>query len=134
MTDPSWQEMLWAIPSGFGRWWYLLWGVVAAVSAVMIFVVSIVPQSISAMLAARILFCAGCALILAGGINSGWQPWIPACFAMSALIGALSLTISRCDDGREITILSALIGRVRAVISRVSVRTFRRNVRERRGL
>lgn len=117
MSDPTWQELLWTIPSAMGRGWYLLWGVVGGLSAVMIFVTAIVPQAVSMMLAARILFCLGCTAILAGGINSGWQPWVPAFFALSALLGALSLTIDRCDDQTPITIAGAIWARLRAIAS-----------------
>lgn len=124
MSDwTSWQELLWAVPSDMGWRWYALWGVVAGVASVLIFVVAVVPAAPSLATLARVVFLIGAALIPLSAVNSGWQPWIPAFYAASALLGALALTIRRCDDGTSITVLGALLGRARSAIERVSGRT-----------
>lgn len=120
MSDwTSWQELLWAVPSDLGRLWYLIWGIVAGAGAVLIFVTAVMPAPPSLATLARVVYLIGAMLIPMAAINSGWQPWIPAFYASSALLGALALTIDRCDDGRPITILGALLVRIVAAVRRI---------------
>lgn len=123
MTDwTSWQEILWSVPTDLGWRWYAIWGALGGTASVLIFVVAIMPTSaLSLMLLARVVFCIGAALIPMAAINSGWQPWIPVFYAGSAAIGALSLTIERCDDGRPITVLAAVLARLKAIGPRPKV-------------
>lgn len=122
----SWQEVLWTLPNDMGWAWYALWGLIGGIAALLIFAVAIYGHSFSGMFLARVIFAVGLALIPLAALNSGWQPWIPAFYAISAIVGAMSMAVERCDREMEIvTVGSALVTKIKlalAIASRLGKR------------
>ncbi|MFZ5783996.1 MAG: hypothetical protein ACOY4R_27675 [Pseudomonadota bacterium] len=106
--DP--QTFLWSIHNTLGPWWYVLWGSMATVAAILIFAVTIIGQPITVMTVARFLFCMALITVPLCLLNSGWQPFAVVLFVLAAFIGAMAMTVERCDrELGHITIGGALV-------------------------
>lgn len=68
----TWQDALWAFVNGCGRWWDVVFAVIAVIASVGLFVIVILRQRFSMLLLSRSLVALG--LLLSGMIplNSGW--------------------------------------------------------------
>jgi len=131
----SWQELLWAIPSGMGWRWYALWGAVAFVAASIMFFTMILRHEFSALLVSRVVLGLGLVLIPLCTIQSGWQPYVPAFYAVGGLLSALLIATGWCNrTDRSLTVTAALWrwarGRIAAAVAWLAGPMVKRSKRE----
>lgn len=93
----SWQDTLWTIPLAMGWGWYALWGALAIVGAGIVFFKLIWQHEFNALLVGRAIFAAGALLIPLAAIQPGWQPWIPAMYAINIFFMGVLLGTRWCE-------------------------------------
>lgn len=75
MTEANPQELLWAVPSAVGNWWWVVCGVLAITAAILCFLYLIMNERFSAVIFSRVLMTGGYIAIGMTPLNSGWLPW-----------------------------------------------------------
>lgn len=109
MNGESWQEILWALPTAMGWRWYALWGALAVTGAGIVFFKLILDHEFSALLVGRVIMGVGAILIPLSALQSGWQPWIPAFYAVNVFLMGVLIGTGWCErEDKSLTVRVAL--------------------------
>lgn len=106
----TWQEVLWSLPNAMGGWWDLIWGALALVASIIMFVKMILHHPFDALLVARSLLAFGLFLVALTAINSGWQRYVPMFFSVGGFMTAMLLATDWCHNKARVKAkLSAIV-------------------------
>jgi len=96
-SDFHWQDALWGPPSAMGNGWWVMVGLIAAVSAAIHFLFLVMNQKFSALLVARMAIFVGIVMLALSPLNSGWLPWAALTFAVSTLLTGFLIATDWCN-------------------------------------
>lgn len=106
----TWQDFLWALPNSMGSWWDIIWGVLALAASIIMFVKMILHHPFDALLVARSILAFGLFLVALSAVNSGWQRYVPAMFALGGFMTSMLLVTDWCNrKDKSVNLWDALV-------------------------
>lgn len=107
----SWQDALWALPNYCGHIWDVSVGILALVTAFILFTKMIMNRDWDALVAMRSVICAALVMVFLNSINSGWTKWLIASFVIGSFGTTILVATNWCNRPDKTVTIRQAIGR-----------------------